>query len=208
MEVFNHKHAFSLIFLFFSPFLSPFPSQACHTVDQEALLQFKHQITDDYFRMLNSWTPSSDCCTAWEGIACDTSGRGPIPHKLGKLSHLTDLILHNNNLTGSIPISFQNLFRLKKLQLSRNRLSGSLPNPVFESLASLSFLDLSENQLSGSIPSSIGNLVSLTMLDLRQNSFSGAIPNTIGKLKKLKTIHLSGNRLNSSLPKSIGGLSE
>ncbi|KAI3959133.1 hypothetical protein MKX01_023809 [Papaver californicum] len=116
---------------------------------------------------------------------------GTIPSELGKLSHLTTLLLDINQLNGSIPTSFQNLRKLNRLHNGKNLLSGTVPT-----------------NLSGGIPSSIDKLVSLKRLDLAFNNFSGSIPCTIGFLKNLLVVLdsclLSDNKLTGYIPASIG----
>ncbi|KAI3893019.1 hypothetical protein MKX03_026290 [Papaver bracteatum] len=201
--------------------------EACHKTDKAALLDFKSKITADPAELLKTWTKSTDCCTKWEGVACDSKGRvvnlsrsgifspilddparltGTIPPELGKLSHLTTLLLNANQLEGSIPASFQNLRKLNKLFLNDNLLSGTVTANVFQNMSSLSELDLSENQLSGGIPSSFFKLVSLKRLDFHQNNFSGSIPSTIGYLKNLVYLILSNNQISGSIPSSMSKL--
>ena len=66
-----------------------------------------------------------------------------------------ELLLANNQLSGSIPSSFGSLSDLTGLYVSGNQLSGSIPSS-FGSLSSLKYVELDNNRLSGSIPSSIG----------------------------------------------------
>ena len=62
---------------------------------------------------------------------------GEIPPELGRLSNLTGLILHQNQLTGEIPTQLGNLSSLERLFLSSNQLTGELP----QSLTGLSALE-------------------------------------------------------------------
>ncbi|KAI3861516.1 hypothetical protein MKW98_000468 [Papaver atlanticum] len=247
--------SFLVLICFLTLSLHATTTEACHRTDRKALLDFKSKITQDSFRLLETWNQSTDCCIKWEGIACDSNGRvvnlsrngistdeenpfdltmegtispslgklkflrvldlrflkdlaGTIPSELGKLYHLTSLLLDINRLNGSIPASFQNLRKLNRLLLGQNLLSGMVPTNIFQHMSSLTELDLSINQLSGALPSSIDKLVSLKRLDLSLNKFSGSIPYTIGFLENLDYLDMSKNQISGIIPTSTGELSK
>ncbi|XP_021831858.1 probable LRR receptor-like serine/threonine-protein kinase At1g34110 [Prunus avium] len=91
---------------------------------------------------------------------------GPIPR------HLTELILYDNQLNGTIPSWLGSLPSLEQLSLVSNQLSGNIIE--FQS-RSLSSLLLSDNNLHGLIPRSIFELENLTDLDLSSNNLSGTV---------------------------------
>ena len=68
----------------------------------------------------------------WPGVILNSSGR------------VTDLVLYQNNLNGSVPSSLNNLTQLSILELGANQLSGTLPL-TYNFLNSLSYLDISGN---------------------------------------------------------------
>ncbi|KAF8402240.1 hypothetical protein HHK36_013192 [Tetracentron sinense] len=79
---------------------------------------------------------------------------GTIPSSIGQLKHLTNLLLHGNQLSGGIPLELFNCSELVSLDLGGNRLTG----PILKSISRLELLDnlvLSKNQLSGLIPDEI-----------------------------------------------------
>ena len=132
---------------------------------------------------------------------------GSIPQQIGTLTHLRELDLGFNNLTGELPLSLANLSQLEFLILSNNRLHGSIP-PEFGKMTNLIYLYLLYNNLTGVIPSSLGNLTNLNYLRLGSNHISGFIPPEIGNLKKLSTLDMSVNLLSGKIPFQLGNLKE
>ncbi|KAM1529175.1 hypothetical protein ACFX1Z_018415 [Malus domestica] len=204
--------------LFLSQLLSLLVSKACHSVDKQALLHFKHNIISDPSKLLHSWSLSSDCCSAWEGVACNPSGRvvnlsrpglvsgsdflfdtlsGPIPTSIGKLVLLTKFDLHGNNISG--------ISQLVLLYLSHNQLNGSIPCST-SGLNSLLFCQLSQNKLAGALPASLGQLPKIERLIFENNKLSGKLPAIIGHLAILTDIFFSNNRFTGKIPSSFSNL--
>ncbi|KAL5545514.1 hypothetical protein UlMin_005201 [Ulmus minor] len=200
--------------LLLSTFLNPTLS-LCNSKDKNTLLQIKKSFQNP--KILNSWQPTTDCCTAWRGVACDPKTNrvtslsisgglsGQIPPQVGDLPYLQTLILRNNTkLIGEIPISISNLSNLKFLQLDHNKLSGPIPK-CLNQLNSLYLLDLSSNELTGGIPCTFSILQSLlelrldnnklngTVLDLSGNLLVGDVSFLFGKEKRTKVLDLSRN---------------
>lgn len=94
------------------------------------------------------------------------------------LGNVTDLILLENNLNGTIP-------------------------PEIGRLAELRTLDLRGNALTGGIPSELGGLVNLYLLDLRDNMLSGAIPATLAELPRLEALFVGSNSLTGCIPTGL-----
>ena len=81
---------------------------------------------------------------------------GPIPEAVLNLHHLTHLDFTGNQLTGAIPdFVYENMTDLTHLVLHQNELSGTI-SPKIESLQKLEKLFLSFNRLTGKIPVEIG----------------------------------------------------
>ncbi|XP_057430304.1 leucine-rich repeat receptor-like serine/threonine-protein kinase BAM3 [Lotus japonicus] len=131
---------------------------------------------------------------------------GKIPQETSKAiapSRLGQLILSNNNLSGSLPASIGNFPNLQILQLSGNRFSGEIP-PDIGRLKNIIKLDVSMNNFSGTIPPEIGNCTLLTYLDLSQNQLLGPIPIQVTQILILNYLNVSLNHLNQSIPKELG----
>ncbi|XP_026429244.1 DNA damage-repair/toleration protein DRT100-like [Papaver somniferum] len=178
---------------------------------------------------------STDCCTHWDGVACDHSnGRvvsiirpgvfdGPDPDEspcyaemhgtispsLGNLEFLLVLDLTSLKfLTGSIPLELGKLSHVTTLSLAGNRLNGTIP-ALFKNLRKLNQLSLSSNLLSGSVSNFIfQDMSSLTYLGLYENQLSGEIPSSVVKLVSLQHLDLHGNNFTGSIPSEIGSLKD
>jgi LysM repeat protein len=105
------------------------------------------------------WLATNAPCS-WYGVTC-TSGR------------VTQLVLGNNNLIGTLPSQL-----------------GSLTN--------LTVLNLASNQLSGTIPTELGNLVNLSSLYFQENALSGEIQTTITNLSTTVNFNIGYNMLSST----------
>jgi Leucine-rich repeat (LRR) protein len=168
-----------------------------------------------------SWTNSSNWKTdtnvaTWYGVSVSTSHVsivillnnnlvGSIPAEIGNLTQLFRLDLSNNNLSGVLPDAITNMTELDQLELYNNALTGPLPSTI-GNLNKLSYFDASVNRISGSIPPSIGALVTLKHLNLYNNDLSGSIPIQIGNLSSLQQLNLSSNQLSGSIPDDMGSL--
>ena len=158
--------------------------------DCEVLLGLK-----DALRGTASLNWSVDVAMAdWDGVRTRGTGR------------VTDVILVQKGLTGTVPAELANLAGLRYLWLNRNELTGTIP-PGLGSLPDMISLLLNENQLTGSIPTELGNLTTLEALWLHKNQLSGPVPSELAQLSSLKKLALSSNALTGEIPTGLGGLS-
>ncbi|KAK9804650.1 hypothetical protein WJX73_004502 [Symbiochloris irregularis] len=159
-----------------------------------ALLLLKGSIDEN--DVLTSWDPSTDPCTSWKGVSCNSAGE------------VTGLSLSGLGLVGALPLDsniWSGLSSLQSVDLSNNEVTGYLP-PQLESLTNITSIKLNNNNLSGTLPNSLPSSSNLTNLDLGNNSFSGALPTTWSNNTGLQNINLGSNRLNGTLPPSWAGL--
>ncbi|ONI13281.1 LOW QUALITY PROTEIN: hypothetical protein PRUPE_4G213400, partial [Prunus persica] len=107
---------------------------------------------------------------------------------------LLELVLDNNNFSGSIPKNIGNLTQLMEIYIAYNNVNsvhfivfsfgvnnfnGPIPSTIFN-MSMLTAISLASNQLSGSLPADIGlRLPNLELLYIGMNKLSGAIPNFI-----------------------------
>ncbi|KAI3425614.1 ERCC4 domain-containing protein [Psidium guajava] len=171
---------------------------SCSVAEREALLKFKHGLTDPSKR-LSSWI-GKECCK-WEGVECDE-----------KTGHVLKLDLHNPyteeintdynmdffellekyRLEGNIAPSLIELKHMKYLDLSFNDFSTQKIPTFFASLQELEYLNLSNAGFEGDIPRQLNNLSKLQYLDL-SNNFGLTSNNLdwVSKLPSLKYLHMS-----------------
>ncbi|GLJ17410.1 hypothetical protein SUGI_0302620 [Cryptomeria japonica] len=151
-----------------------------------------------------------NCSNLTALVLAENQLNGMVPMELGKLKLLTRLYLHTNQLvsdssnTLSFLTSLTNCSHLQEILVSNNHLTGILPPSIGQLSSNLSFLDLSNNMISGRIPQQIANLTDLIYLSLRDNLFSGNIPSGIKRFQKLERLYLGGNKLEGSIPSEIG----
>ena len=84
--------------------------------------------------------------------------------------------------------------RVTELLLDENNLVGSITGEILQ-LSALQFLNLEGNQLTGPIPAELGQLGALTGLYLHNNQLTGPIPAELGQLGALVYLGLVGNQL-------------
>ncbi|XP_058070340.1 probable LRR receptor-like serine/threonine-protein kinase At3g47570 [Magnolia sinica] len=143
-------------------------------------------------------------CSSLEELILNTNQlRGKLPATIVNLStHLIDLELAENPISGIIPTDISNLVNLNKLTIFATSLMGTIPFSVGK-LQNLEGLYLYSNRLSGPIPSSIGNITHLVELALHDNSLQGSIPSSLGNCHHLQTLYLGKNELNGTIPKQV-----
>ncbi|KAI3791257.1 hypothetical protein L2E82_04966 [Cichorium intybus] len=208
-------------------------SFSCPLHQKQALLHFKttlaaiHDSNSNSFQSveLNSWNPSSDCCT-WDRVVCSTTTAitelnlySIVPESdnpvlvfsdiLTPLFHIRSLKLldiSNNQIAGRIPSDgFGNLTQLVHLDMMLNNFNGSIPSQLIQ-LPNLQYLDLSVNPLLGKLGPEVGSFRSLTTLRLGYNNFQGSIPRQLFEVKSLRILDLSNNFFQGVLSSEVGKL--
>ncbi|EYU28925.1 hypothetical protein ABFS82_12G084500 [Erythranthe guttata] len=163
----------------------------------QALMEIKKALSDPH-GVLNWDENSVDPC-GWTMIGCShdnlvitlaipsQSLSGTISRSIGNLTHLTSVLLQDNNISGAIPSELGKLQKLQELDLSDNLLTGEIPSSLSQ-LRSLQYMRLNNNSLGGVVPLSLGNLTQLNFLDLSFNNLSGPVPTLLAK-----TFNVVGN---------------
>lgn len=160
--------------------------------DRQVLIDFYNATGGAGWEDSGNWnTPSA--IGNWHGVETNADG------------FVTQLVLDDNNLTGTLPAGLGDLAQLERLVLDGNSISGRIP-PQLGNLGKLTMLNLRANSLAGSIPSELGALAILDTLDLFDNDLSGPIPPALGDLTSLQRLTAGWNELTGTLPAELGRL--
>jgi len=96
-----------------------------------------------------------------------------IPTSISEISALSYFIVNDNLITGDIPDLFQD--ELINLLLENNQLSGTIPESI-SNMVNGGFLKLDNNNIEGTIPTGIASVTALKVLKL-QNTFLSKLDN-------------------------------
>eukprot|EP00534_Pseudo-nitzschia_fraudulenta_P006134 CAMPEP_0201183168 /NCGR_PEP_ID=MMETSP0851-20130426/123000_1 /ASSEMBLY_ACC=CAM_ASM_000631 /TAXON_ID=183588 /ORGANISM="Pseudo-nitzschia fraudulenta, Strain WWA7" /LENGTH=793 /DNA_ID=CAMNT_0047467857 /DNA_START=74 /DNA_END=2458 /DNA_ORIENTATION=+ len=132
-----------------------------------------------------NWMTYDNFCT-WYGVSC-TQG------------DVTELVLGENNLDGTLPPELSLLEKLQFLMVARNKISGVLPVSLF-SIPTLGTVDVGNNKITGVIPPSVGDAANLNSLNVENNAMSGRLTRSIGRAANLGYLNLKSNQFESELP--------
>ncbi|MDE0474187.1 MAG: hypothetical protein OXI50_06480 [Gammaproteobacteria bacterium] len=183
---------------------------------RDALIAFYNATGGPNWHEGRNWL-TSERIRFWHGVSTNSDGfvtelvlddnnlSGTLPPELGDLTQLRRLVLDDNELTGPIPPELGQLSRLTRLDLSWNGLSGTIPAEL-AALPLLDSLELWRNELSGPIPVELGSMRSLRRLSLAWNQLSGAVPPELGRLTTLADMTLSRNELTGTIPPELANL--
>ncbi|KAL0389153.1 UNVERIFIED_CONTAM: putative LRR receptor-like serine/threonine-protein kinase [Sesamum calycinum] len=199
-------------------------SSRTHPAEVSALRSIKGSLIDPYNNLRN-WNRGDPCTSNWTGIICHNSTlsdnyfhikellllnnnlSGSLSPELGRLSYLEILDFMWNNISGTIPKEIGNITTLELLLLNGNKLTGFLPDELGY-LSNLDRIQIDENQISGPIPLSFANLSKAKHLLLDNNNFSGDLPPQLSELPHLLILQLDNNNFNgSTIPPSYGNMS-
>jgi hypothetical protein len=120
-----------------------------------------------------------------------------LPPQLWELTSLAGLILHDNQLSGTLSPALDQLLHLRVLDDIRFNLFEGQPSSM-SSLHHLFELLLDNNHLSGSLASSLLSLPQLTLLSATENKLTGTLPPSIWH--SVKFLFLCGNALGGQIP--------
>ncbi|KAJ6937911.1 leucine-rich repeat receptor-like protein kinase [Populus alba x Populus x berolinensis] len=120
---------------------------------------------------------------------------GAIPNELFRSDMtLIHVLLHDNNLTGSIPSTLGLVHTLEAVRFEGNSLTGPVPSNL-NNLTNVTTLILSNNKFTGPVPNLTG-MAYLCYLDLSNNIFDASdFPVSFSNLRALKTLMMENTGL-------------
>ena len=142
-------------------------AQGSVATDRAALVELYEATGGAGWRGRTNWL-SEEPIGDWHGVTTDDGGRvsvlsleenglkGTLPPEVGNLSHMRQVHLWGNALTGPVPAALWSL-PLELVALTGSQVTGALP-PEVGRLADLSFLDLGWTAMTGALPQSMTNL--------------------------------------------------
>ena len=170
----------------------------CDIDDWFALKDLYNDANGNNWNNQTNWTMVS--ANSFPPANCNLANLYGVSLTNGRVS---ELILSNNNLSGSIAPEIDNLTALSKLWLYNNNLTGSLP-PNMGNLSNLTDLRINDNSFVGDIPASFGDL-NLSQMRLQNNNLSGCydenllnLCNTLSSTYNSNTYISNGNNFDAS----------
>ncbi|CAO2830583.1 unnamed protein product [Amaranthus hypochondriacus] len=209
----------NLLIHFLILFNNVFPIPNTNSVDHDALLAIKSQITSDPHAVLSSWNDTNPVCN-WYGVTCNTKHPqrvvglrlssknmvGTLSPYISNLTFLHSLFLTNNSFKGHIPSQIGHLLHLRYLGLENNQFEGEIPDNISR-CSNLELLGLGGNgYLSGTLPSRLFLLSKLERVSLFKNRLMGNIFSTIMNFTSLQLLSANDNFFHGSIPNNIGGV--
>lgn len=144
---------------------------------------------------------------------------------MSKLTKLTDLILHDNDIDGDFPVWLPLLTNLRHLHLASTDMTGTIP-PLMSQMTNLEFFNMEDTYLE-----SMSNLKGLTKLraiflggcklengvtsemleswpnleaiDVSSNDIVGSLPDNLFQMDKLRVVDFSDNWIKGFIPNAI-----
>jgi len=113
-------------------------------------------------------------------------------------THIVELDVSGNMLSGSIPSLLLQRSHLQILDLNRNLFTGEIPQDILMNDA-LQYISMHVNSLTGQLSDRIGYLTNLKHLDVGGNMLTGTLPDTIKQLTNLVTFSTAGNNFTAAL---------
>ncbi|KAF8690454.1 hypothetical protein HU200_040808 [Digitaria exilis] len=159
----------------------------------------------------------------------DNELSGPLPRQFAdNFSHLIEINLANNSLSGELPSHVCKGGNLEKFIVFMNMFTGPFPTSL-KTCRSLKFLSLGRNQITGNV-SSLGpyprlveahlannnftgvlsktwaSSINLTVLYMAKNMITGRLPVEFSNLEKLEKLLINGNNLTGNIPPELSNL--
>ncbi|KAG6778398.1 hypothetical protein POTOM_018260 [Populus tomentosa] len=169
-----------------------FTGQIPHSIgklSKLSLLDLSYNLLDGAIPVSSGTTPGLDMLVHTKHFHLGGNQfSGAIPNELFRSDMtLIHVLLHDNNLTGSIPSTLGLVHTLEAVRFEGNSLTGPVPSNL-SNLTNVATLILSNNKFTGPVPNLTG-MAHLSYLDLSNNSFDASdFPLSFSNLQALKTL--------------------
>ena len=154
-------------------------AQGSAATDRAALLALYEASGGPSWRVRTNWL-SDEPLGDWHGVATDAGGR------------VTVLSLEENGLTGTLSPEIGNLSHMRQVHLWGNALTGPVPAALWS--LPLELVALTGSQVTGTLPPEVGDLVDLRWVDLGWTEMTGALPQSMTNLS-LEYLRITGSYL-------------
>ncbi|CAH8347653.1 unnamed protein product [Eruca vesicaria subsp. sativa] len=149
-------------------------------------------------KLPNSWL-SGIASDVTELILANNRIKGTLPQNL-VFPKLNTIDLSSNNIEGPFPLWTTTAV---DIYLHQNNFSGPLPLNIDVLMPRVRRLYLFDNTFIGEIPSSLCEATRLNILDIRNNRFSGSFPKCWHESSELYYIDASENNISGEIPESL-----
>lgn len=160
-----------------------------------------------------NWLQPSTTICDWHGVGANCSKLdlpdnnlvGVLPSNIfsGAASlrdSLTEILLQENQISGTLPKDLASLLRLVGLNVSHNNFTGSLPPDYSRWGASLRRFNADHNLLTGELPNAYQNWTRIETLTLEFNRLTGTLPEGYATAAYMSKFWVSNNFLSGTLP--------
>ena len=147
--------------------------------------------------------PASTCNLAeLDMIRLDSNKySGALPSCLFTMSNLTTLSVSSNSFHGNLP-EYTYMPKVVNLLLENNQLSGTIPRSFFMNMRSLEYIVFSSNPFNSSTVPDLSDLENIIYFEMSNCSLIGPLPEMYNK-KNLEQFSISNNQLSSTIPASL-----
>ena len=128
-----------------------------------------------------------------------------LPTEIYEMSTLREIIVHNNQMKGTIPTEFGRMDKLKAMSMASNSFTGTIPTEL-GLMTSVRDMYVWNCQLTGTVPTELGLLRQMEDMELLGNQLEGPIPTELGLMTNAETIHIQSNRFTGSIPSEFGAM--
>ena len=154
-------------------------AQGSVATDRAALVELYEATGGAGWRGRTNWL-SEEPIGDWHGVTTDDGGRVSV------------LSLEENGLKGTLPPEVGNLSHMRQVHLWGNALTGPVPRALWS--LPLELVALTGNKVTGTLPPEVGDLVDLRWVDLGWTEMTGALPQSMTNLS-LEYLRITGSYL-------------